>query len=106
MWARDDGWPYGLGMRGMITGGSVLEPGAPEPVAGSLAWSNFFSRTTHTHPGRVVWMVFNISIALLLIRVQQELTDVTLDEAWVDLDDGAAAPANNSPVPNPAPGDA
>lgn len=40
MWARDDGWPYGLGMRGMITGGSVLEPGAPEPVAGSLAWSN------------------------------------------------------------------
>jgi signal transduction histidine kinase/CheY-like chemotaxis protein len=37
--------------------------------AGSLAWSNFFSRTTHTHPGRVVWMVFNISIALLLMEM-------------------------------------
>ncbi len=36
------------------------------------------------------------SIALLLIRVQQELTDVTLDEAWVGLDEvGAAAPASN-----------
>ncbi|MFQ8432606.1 ATP-binding protein [Amaricoccus sp. W119] len=35
--------------------------------AGSLAWSNFFSRVTHYHPGRVVWLVFNILIALLLI---------------------------------------
>lgn len=24
--------------------------------AGSLAWSNFFARLTHSHPGRVVWM--------------------------------------------------
>jgi hypothetical protein len=23
--------------------------------AGSLAWSNFFARLTHSHPGRVVW---------------------------------------------------
>ena len=37
--------------------------------AGSLAWSNFFSRITHSHPGRVVWMVFNISIALLLMEL-------------------------------------
>ena len=35
--------------------------------AGSLAWSNFFSRTTHTHLGRVVWVIFNITIALLLM---------------------------------------
>lgn len=35
--------------------------------AGSLAWSNFFSRVTHYHPGRVVWLVFNILIALLLM---------------------------------------
>jgi len=35
--------------------------------AGSLAWSNFFSRATHYHPGRVVWLVFNILIALLLM---------------------------------------
>ncbi len=24
--------------------------------AGSLAWSNFFARLTHSHPGRVEWM--------------------------------------------------
>jgi signal transduction histidine kinase len=35
--------------------------------AGSLAWSNFFSRLTHSHPGRVVWLVFNVAIALLLM---------------------------------------
>lgn len=35
--------------------------------AGSLAWSNFFSRVTHFHPGRVVWLIFNIVISLLLM---------------------------------------
>jgi signal transduction histidine kinase/purine-cytosine permease-like protein len=35
--------------------------------AGSLAWSNFYSRVTHYHPGRVVWLVFNIMISLLLM---------------------------------------
>ena len=35
--------------------------------AGSLAWSNFFSRLTHYHPGRVVWLVFNVLIALVLM---------------------------------------
>ncbi|MBB4842689.1 signal transduction histidine kinase/CheY-like chemotaxis protein/purine-cytosine permease-like protein [Paucibacter oligotrophus] len=37
--------------------------------AGSLAWSNFFARLTHSHPGRVVWLVFNVLIALLLITL-------------------------------------
>lgn len=37
--------------------------------AGSLAWSNFFSRLTHHHPGRVVWLVFNVTIALLLMEL-------------------------------------
>ena len=32
-------------------------------------WSNFFSRLTHSHPGRVVWLVFNIAIALLLMEL-------------------------------------
>jgi len=36
--------------------------------AGSLAWSNFFSRMTHSHPGRVIWLLFNVSIALLLME--------------------------------------
>ncbi len=37
--------------------------------AGSLAWSNFFSRLTQNHPGRVVWLVFNVAIALLLMEL-------------------------------------
>jgi signal transduction histidine kinase/purine-cytosine permease-like protein len=35
--------------------------------AGSLAWSNFFSRVAHYHPGRVVWLIFNVLIALLMM---------------------------------------
>jgi signal transduction histidine kinase/CheY-like chemotaxis protein len=37
--------------------------------AGSIAWSNFFSRLTHSHPGRVVWLVFNVTIALMLMEL-------------------------------------
>ena len=37
--------------------------------AGSLAWSIFFSRLTHSHPGRVVWLIFNVAIALLLMEL-------------------------------------
>jgi len=37
--------------------------------AGSIAWSNFFSRLTHAHPGRVVWLVFNVLLALLLMEI-------------------------------------
>nr|WP_255673835.1 ATP-binding protein [Komagataeibacter sp. FNDCF1] len=36
--------------------------------AGSLAWSNFFSRLTHTHPGRVFYVVFNVAIAFVLME--------------------------------------
>ena len=37
--------------------------------AGSLAWSNFFARLTRSHPGRVVWLVFNVVIATLLMTL-------------------------------------
>ncbi len=37
--------------------------------AGSLAWSNFFARLTHSHPGRVVWVVFNAIIAVILMEL-------------------------------------
>jgi len=37
--------------------------------AGSLAWSNFFSRLTHSHPGRIVWLCFNVLIAVLLMEI-------------------------------------
>ncbi len=35
--------------------------------AGSIAWSNFFARMTHTHPGRIVWVFFNVFISWLLM---------------------------------------
>ncbi|TCS39007.1 hybrid sensor histidine kinase/response regulator [Reinekea marinisedimentorum] len=48
---------------------SQLKINVANAYAGSLAWSNFFSRLTHSHPGRVVWMVFNVIIALLLMEL-------------------------------------
>lgn len=36
--------------------------------AGSIASSNFFSRLTHRHPGRAVWLIFNTIIALMLMQ--------------------------------------
>jgi purine-cytosine permease-like protein len=36
--------------------------------SGSLSWSNFFSRIFHSHPGRVVWIFFNVGIALALME--------------------------------------
>ncbi|WP_416357250.1 ATP-binding protein [Aureimonas phyllosphaerae] len=48
---------------------SQLKINVMNAYAGSLAWSNFFSRLTHSHPGRVVWLVFNVAIALLLMEL-------------------------------------
>lgn len=48
---------------------SQLKINVANAYAGSLAWSNFFSRVTRSHPGRVVWMVFNVAIALLLMEL-------------------------------------
>jgi len=48
---------------------SQLKINVTNAYAGSLAWSNFFSRLTHNHPGRVVWVVFNTAIALVLMEL-------------------------------------
>ncbi|NCT96997.1 MAG: response regulator [Comamonadaceae bacterium] len=48
---------------------SQLKINVTNAYAGSLAWSNFFSRLTHSHPGRVVWVVFNTFIAFLLMEM-------------------------------------
>jgi len=48
---------------------SQIKINVTNAYAGSLAWSNFFSRVTHSHPGRVVWMLFNIAISLLLMEL-------------------------------------
>jgi signal transduction histidine kinase/DNA-binding NarL/FixJ family response regulator/purine-cytosine permease-like protein len=48
---------------------SQIKINVTNAYAGSIAWSNFFSRLTHSHPGRVVWLAFNVAIALLLMEL-------------------------------------
>ncbi|MGB3512508.1 MAG: ATP-binding protein [Microcoleaceae cyanobacterium] len=48
---------------------SQIKINVTNAYAGSLAWSNFFSRLTHNHPGRVVWLIFNVAIALVLMEL-------------------------------------
>jgi len=48
---------------------SQLKINVTNAYAGSLAWSNFFSRLTHSHPGRVVWVLFNTLIAFMLMEM-------------------------------------
>jgi purine-cytosine permease-like protein len=48
---------------------SQMKINVTNAYAGSIAWSNFFSRLTHSHPGRVIWLVFNVTIALLLMEL-------------------------------------
>ncbi|MCJ2135538.1 ATP-binding protein [Methylobacterium sp. J-026] len=75
MYAVAFGYLTGEGSRAtlLITGlfvvVSQLKINLTNAYAGSIAWSNFFSRLTHSHPGRVVWLVFNVAIALLLMEL-------------------------------------
>jgi len=48
---------------------SQIKINVTNAYAGSLAWSNFFSRLTHAHPGRIVWVFFNTAIAVLLMEM-------------------------------------
>ncbi len=48
---------------------SQIKVNMTNAYAGSLAWSNFFARLTHSHPGRVVWVVFNALIATMLMEL-------------------------------------
>ncbi|SIS44262.1 ATP-binding protein [Neptunomonas antarctica] len=58
-----------LAMTGIFIIICQLKINVTNAYAGSIAWSNFFSRLTHTHPGRVVWLVFNVVIALLVMEL-------------------------------------
>lgn len=58
-----------LSVAGIFVILSQLKINVTNAYAGSIAWSNFFSRLTHSHPGRVVWLVFNVAIALLLMEL-------------------------------------
>jgi signal transduction histidine kinase/CheY-like chemotaxis protein len=56
-----------LALSGVFVIVSQIKINVTNSYAGSIAWSNFFSRLTHRHPGRVVWLVFNVTIAFLLM---------------------------------------
>jgi signal transduction histidine kinase/FixJ family two-component response regulator len=58
-----------LALAGIFVIVSQVKINVTNAYAGSIAWSNFFSRLTHSHPGRVVWLVFNVAIALLLMEL-------------------------------------
>lgn len=57
-----------LGITGIFILVCQFKINVTNSYAGSIAWSNFFSRLTHSHPGRVVWLVFNVLISLLLME--------------------------------------
>ena len=74
IWMYVAGYEYVFSSRSMMIGAGILfvlvsqvKINVTNAYAGSLAWSNFFSRLSHSHPGRVVWLVFNVAIALLLM---------------------------------------
>lgn len=58
----------GLILMGVLVCVAQVKINVTNAYAGSIAWSNTFSRVTHTHPGRVVWLVFNVLLALLLME--------------------------------------
>ncbi|WP_243748526.1 hybrid sensor histidine kinase/response regulator [Pseudomaricurvus alcaniphilus] len=60
---------FALILAGVMVIISQMKINVTNAYAGSIAWSNFFSRLTHSHPGRVVWLVFNVAIALLLMEL-------------------------------------
>jgi purine-cytosine permease-like protein len=47
---------------------SQIKINVTNAYSGSLSWANFFSRLTHWHPGRVVWIFFNVGIAPALME--------------------------------------
>jgi len=58
-----------LWLAGIFVVISQLKINVTNAYAGSIAWGNFFSRLTHSHPGRVVWLFFNVAIALMLMEL-------------------------------------
>lgn len=58
-----------LAVTGLFVVICQLKINVTNAYAGSIAWSNFFSRLTHSHPGRVIWLVFNVLLALMLMEI-------------------------------------
>jgi purine-cytosine permease-like protein len=48
---------------------SQIKINVTNAYSGSLSWSNFFSRIFHAHPGRVVYIFFNVGISLTMMEL-------------------------------------
>ncbi|MEV6796124.1 hypothetical protein AB0M87_29930 [Streptomyces sp. NPDC051320] len=48
---------------------SQIKINTTNAYSGSLSWSNFFSRITHRHPGRVWYIFLNVAISLALMEM-------------------------------------
>jgi signal transduction histidine kinase/CheY-like chemotaxis protein len=91
IFTRMTGWPaFSLVLTGLFVVVCQLKINVTNAYAGSLAWSNFFARLTHSHPGRIVWMVFNVLLALLLMETgifavieQVLILYATVAAAWI-----------------------
>lgn len=59
----------GLVLAGVFVITCQMKINVTNAYAGSIAWSNFFARLTHSHPGRVVWIGFNVVVAILLMEL-------------------------------------
>ncbi|AMR82235.1 ATP-binding protein [Cupriavidus nantongensis] len=64
-------WPgwVAVALTGLFVLVSQTKINITNAYAGSLAWSNVFARLTHSHPGRVVWLAFNVLIAVMLMAM-------------------------------------
>jgi len=60
--------PIALGLATFFVILSQIKINTTNAYSGSLSWSNFFSRLTHRHPGRVVYIFLNVGIALALME--------------------------------------
>ncbi|MGL4305617.1 MAG: purine-cytosine permease family protein [Mycobacteriaceae bacterium] len=47
---------------------SQIKINVTNAYSGSLAWTNSFTRVTKTYPGRLVFVIFNLAIALILME--------------------------------------
>jgi purine-cytosine permease-like protein len=47
---------------------SQIKINVTNAYSGSLAWTNSFTRVTKTYPGRLVFVIFNVAVALVLME--------------------------------------
>ncbi|MEP9395238.1 hypothetical protein ABLE92_03295 [Gordonia sp. VNQ95] len=66
----DDFMPYWLALTlaVILVVISQVKINVTNAYSGSLAWTNSFTRVTKTYPGRLVFLIFNVAIAIVLME--------------------------------------